>query len=230
MKDFLFTHNSWFDKAYQDKLHSRFATMKIAIGWMLQHGGKYIVETGCERSENGVPDWGGGCSTSVFQAVVNRYDGELLSIDNNMVHINRAKSMVGEDPRVKFLHADSAVGLARVNRPIDLLYLDSWDYPIFEVTDLFGGRAMYETAVQIVNAMTEDEFLSQFGHIVGACQQHCLKEVQAVLPSIHENTVILIDDCKLAGGGKGRIARDWMSGMGWTLIYDSYQTLWIRGK
>jgi hypothetical protein len=198
--------------------------MKIALGWMLQHQGKFIVETGCQR---GVDDWGAGCSTQVFQDVVNHYDGELLSIDNNLEHLGRVRRIIGADPRVKLWHEDSAVGLAQVNRPIDLLYLDSWDYPIFEVTDLYGGRGNYNEAVKIVNAMTEDEFHSMYGYIVAGCQEHCLRELQAALPFIHKNTMILIDDCRLAGGGKGRVARNWMYSQRWRLVLDDYQSLWL---
>jgi len=222
-KDFLFTHNSWFDEKYKDKLHSRFITTKIALGLMLQTGGKLIVETGCQKDEC----WGAGRSTTVFQDFINRHDCELITIDNNSIHLNRAKQYVGNDVRVKFVLADSALALSQINQPIDFLYLDSWDYPYFEVTDMYGGRENFEEGQRTVEAMSEEEFIGLFNHIVGGCQQHTLNELVAALPFIHKNTVVLIDDCKLAGGGKGRIARDWMFNQGWRLLFDDYQTLWL---
>jgi hypothetical protein len=82
-------------------------------------------------------------------------------------------------------------------RRIDLLYLDSWDYPI-EADD--DSRA--------------------------ASQEHCLGELDAALPYLHDRSLVLIDDGDLPGGGKPRFAKRRLEELGWECELDAYQTLW----
>jgi len=83
--------------------------------------------------------------------------------------------------------------------PIDLLYLDSFDYP-----------------------EGPDDALRD------ASQQHCRNELEAALPFLAPSAIVLIDDGDLPGGGKPRLAKERLAQLGWTCVLDEYQTLWGR--
>jgi hypothetical protein len=104
--------------------------------------------------------------------------------------------------RISYNVGDSAAYLSdwaagRPGVPIDLLYLDSWDYP---VSGDDGSRA--------------------------ASQRHCLAELEAALPVLQEHSLVLIDDGALPGGGKPLLAKRRLAELGWTCLVDAYQTLW----
>jgi hypothetical protein len=83
-------------------------------------------------------------------------------------------------------------------RAIDLLYLDSWDYPIS----------------------------AEYGEPEPS-QRHCLYEFEAALPSLTSRSIVLIDDGDLPGGGKPRLAKERLAQLGWSCVIDDYQTLWV---
>ncbi|MGH7329444.1 MAG: hypothetical protein ACREJX_13945, partial [Polyangiaceae bacterium] len=90
---------------------------------------------------------------------------------------------------------------AHSGTPIDLLYLDSLDYP---VAPKDGPRE--------------------------PSQQHCLAELDAALPSLAPRAIVLIDDADLPGGGKARFARERLAQLGWRCDLDDYQTLWAHDE
>ncbi len=47
------------------------------------------------------------------------------------------------------------------------------------------------------------------------------------LRHLHEQSVILIDDCGLPHGGKGKLAIEFLKDQGWILLKEGYQTLLI---
>jgi len=116
-----------FDIKYAPKLGKRKNTFR-KIFEILENKKKdfyTIVETGCIRTQN---NWeGDGYSTILFDAFVNTYDGEVRSVDINDRHCQLAryfaskKSVITTSDSIKFLW-----GL-KLERKIDLLYLDSFD-------------------------------------------------------------------------------------------------------
>lgn len=58
-------------------------------------------------------------------------------------------------------------------------------------------------------------------------QRHHLYEIEAAYPHLHENTVIMIDDCGLPYGGKGKLAIEFLTTRGWQILYSGYQTILI---
>lgn len=59
-------------------------------------------------------------------------------------------------------------------------------------------------------------------------QNHCLKEIQIALPKLSANAAVLIDDCNLPHGGKGRKAIHWLITQGWVVQKYHYQALLTR--
>ncbi len=58
-------------------------------------------------------------------------------------------------------------------------------------------------------------------------QEHHLKEVVAAYSYLHEDTVIMIDDCDLPYGGKGRLVIEFLTARGWEVLFSGYQTILI---
>jgi len=99
---------------------------------------------------------------------------------------------------VSLVVSDSINYLREFAEPVDFLYLDSYDY---SKTDIEVQRAS---------------------------QQHHLDEFKAIENKLHDNSVVLIDDCNLPGGGKGKLLVEYMTANGWHLLKDAYQVLLVR--
>ncbi|MEM7174675.1 MAG: class I SAM-dependent methyltransferase [Chlamydiota bacterium] len=59
-------------------------------------------------------------------------------------------------------------------------------------------------------------------------QRHCLNELKAAYPRLHENSIIMIDDCKLQFGGKGGLAIPYLINLGWKIVVDEYQVILVK--
>lgn len=59
-------------------------------------------------------------------------------------------------------------------------------------------------------------------------QEHHLKEFIAIEAHLHENSLVLIDDCDLPNGGKGKLVVDYMLKKDWKLVMNEYQILLAR--
>ena len=95
---------------------------------------------------------------------------------------------------VRFVQSDSVSFLASFNKPIDLLYLDSYDF------------------------VESDPLPSQ---------QHHLNEIMAAYPFLHENSIVMIDDCDLPHGGKGALAIEYLLMRGWKIYAKHYQVILV---
>lgn len=58
-------------------------------------------------------------------------------------------------------------------------------------------------------------------------QLHHLYEIQAAYPHLHKKTVVMIDDCDLPHGGKGKLAIQFLQSRGWEVLMSGYQTVLI---
>jgi len=160
-----------------------------------------IVETGCVRQRN---DYSAGYSTVIFAGLVERYGGRVHTVDLSARNMALCRRLTRRwSRRISYNVGDSAEYLrdwpaANQGRAIDLLYLDSWDYPLAAGDDPAPA----------------------------ASQAHCLAELEAALPSLHEGSLVLIDDGDLPGGGKPLLAKRRLAEIGWTCVIDAYQTLW----
>ena len=191
----------WFD-AYRRKLGRRYETFERAFELLLARTGRNrtIVETGCVREKN---DYSAGYSTMLFGELLSRSGGELFTVDLSERNMALCKSVTKRFASlVEYNVGDSATYLTAWSarsapRTIDLLYLDSWDYPI-----------------EAREGPPEPS------------QLHCLHELEAALPALSSQGIVLIDDGDLPGGGKPKLAKVRLAELGWTCVIDGYQTLW----
>ena len=206
-----------------DSLGKRAATMRFALEQLPDK--PTIVETGCIRSDS---DWqGDGMSTLVFAQWVEAHDGHLWSVDINPTNVAHARAWTtGAQVTVEL--GDSVAYLLGFTSPIDLLYLDSLDYPYGALLDLYGGKEDLDKAIATLAAMGEEDIIRLHGEVIAPSQEHCANELRAALPNLHERSVVLIDDADLPGGGKARLACRLLRDEGWRCALDAYQTVWVR--
>lgn len=61
-------------------------------------------------------------------------------------------------------------------------------------------------------------------------QEHHLLEFVAIEDQLHEDSIVLIDDCDLPGGGKGKKVIEFMKSKGWKVLMNEYQVLLVHEK
>lgn len=207
--DWIFTgedhkENWFYNKYFYGGGNSRYHTFQLAINLLLQRslpqGRPLILETGCQRQEG---DVGAGMSTSIFAELVSQIGGKLISVDNNLMHLHICVECIKPwENSVDLVCADSIQYLASYKGPLDLVYLDSLDYPV--------GQDEGNVAMQ------------------RAAQQHNLAELEAIAPVLTDWTIVLLDDNTLAGGGKPKLAKQWLVEHEWKCMLDHQSSLWIR--
>lgn len=182
-----------------------------------------IVETGLVRTAD---LWeGDGMSTVVWESWAAEHGGRFWGVDIDPKAVASAESLA---PAGVYAAADSVYFLTDFGQPIDLLYLDSHDYPDGPLRDIYGGKDDIAEAIRILNRMGEDEIVARHGDLILPSQEHCAAEVFAALPWLHDRSIVVIDDADLPGGGKARLARKVLAENGWRCALDAYQTVWTR--
>ncbi|MEE9141651.1 MAG: class I SAM-dependent methyltransferase [Gammaproteobacteria bacterium] len=177
-------------------------TLRKTLALLEERGAKTLVETGVAR-RGLVGTRGDGASTVVFGLWAKQHDARLDSVDIDPQAINMAAGALqdlGLNESVGLHTSDSVVFLEHYTQPVDFLYLDSYDYDLADA------------------------------EVQSASQAHHLKEFQMIEPKLHENTVVLIDDCKLPGGGKGKSVIAYMQERDWKIVLDDYQVLLTRNS
>ena len=226
-RELFVSRNGWFDRLYRTRLDGRFPTMKLAFNLLLQRQNPTVVETGCIRLAE---DYGAGCSTVLFCEFLHRYGGCLFSVDITQAHVELAAQLTSEWMPVRELFLGDSIhflestlrAYPRFPGTIDLLYLDSLDYPLQQLLDLCGRDGL---------PLHDDEAIAaRYAELVLPPQQHCLAELRAARSLLTENSIVLIDDNDLPGGGKSRLARQQLQEWGWICLLDLQQTIWMPGK
>lgn len=59
-------------------------------------------------------------------------------------------------------------------------------------------------------------------------QEHHLEEFKAIEQQLHEKSIVLIDDCGLPNGGKGKLVVEYMLAKEWKIETKAYQILLVR--
>lgn len=161
---------------------------------------KTIIETGTSRKGLSATR-GDGAGTFVFGKWAMQNNAKLFSIDINEEAVNECRVEVKNqnlEDTVTVSLDDSLNFLANYKDNVDFLYLDSYDY----------SRA--DRAIQV------------------ASQEHHLKEFQAIESRLHKDSIVLIDDCGLPGGGKGKTVVAYMKQKRWEVLIDAYQILLVH--
>lgn len=206
MHEFVEHRTSYFSK-YSDKLSFRFPSFKIALNILLQTSphDRVVLETGSQSEKD---NWGAGCSTMIFAEFCHRYGGAVHTVDISQDVTGKCKRATQEfEDMIEYNTGDSIGFLACFQRKVDLLYLDSYDYPI----GIENGNIV----------LVGDPAPSQ---------QHILNEAKTGLPLLKESSVVLIDDSNCPGGGKGGLAVPFLEQNGWMVVFDLQQTVLIRSK
>ena len=175
-------------------------TFKKTLKLLQERQAKTLVETGTARYglENTKSD---GASTIVFGSWADKNDAQLFSIDYDIEAISMAKKEILRldlKHSVEFANAESVAFLSNFQQKVDFLYLDSYDYD---------------------RKNKQEQQLSQ---------KHHLDEFRAIQNRLHDESVVLIDDCRLPGGGKGKLVIDLMRERGWKIHTRSYQVLLVK--
>ena len=61
-------------------------------------------------------------------------------------------------------------------------------------------------------------------------QEHHLNEFKAIENKITSRAIVLIDDCDLPNGGKGKKVVEYMVSKGWSIVMQEYQILLVRNN
>ena len=177
-------------------------TFRRALELLDERSATCLIETGVARYglRNSKSD---GASTAVFGLWAKANNASLFSVDISPESISGAREVVEELgllEQVKLVTGDSVQFLENFADPVDLLYLDSYDYD------------KHDQSVQI------------------ASQEHHLKEFKAIEEQLGTETVVLIDDCDLPGGGKGKTVIEYMTRKGWQIDTSAYQVLLTKTR
>lgn len=183
--------------SFRHNFAKRRDTFRKTLDLLSERNAKVLIETGTARiGLRGAK--GNGASTIIFATWARMNSAVLHSVDISEESIDGAKAEVirqGLDAWVNWHLEDSLKFLVKFNEPVDFLYLDSFDYD------------KKDTAIQI------------------ASQEHHLAEFKAIESHLHENTLVLIDDCRLPNGGKGKLVVAYMLEQGWKVLMSEYQIL-----
>ena len=58
-------------------------------------------------------------------------------------------------------------------------------------------------------------------------QNHHLKEIQAAYNKLHSQSVVMVDDCDLPGGGKCKLVEAFLLERGWKMVMNGYQQIFV---
>jgi hypothetical protein len=165
-----------------------------------QRKAKMIIETGTSR-EGLKNTKGDGGATIVFGKWAQQNNAKMHSVDISEDSIKGSQNEInnqGLGDTITLHMNDSLEFLKSFEQPVDFLYLDSYDY------------SRKDKEVQIKS------------------QEHHLKEFKLIENKLHDDSIVLIDDCGLPGGGKGKTVVEYMLKKDWKVLIDAYQILLVK--
>jgi len=175
-------------------------TFRKTLQLLEDRNAKIIVETGTSRKGLNATK-GDGAATIVFGKWAKQNNAKLYSVDISEVAVNESQNEINSQDLNNYVSVhlgDSLDYLANFSESIDLLYLDSYDY------------SRTDKDIQIKS------------------QEHHLKEFKLAEDKLHNNSIVLIDDCALPGGGKGKTVVDFMLKKDWQIVMNMYQILLVK--
>ncbi len=185
---------------FRHDFRKRRETFRLSLKLLKQIRATTIVETGTSR-EGLKGAKSNGAATIVFGKWAKENGAFLHSVDISEESVINAQKEVDrqELQAVVEIHlSDSLEFLKTFDQTVDFLYLDSYDYSHTDV------------------------------EIQKKSQEHHLLEFQAIEGHLHEKSIVLVDDCDLPNGGKGKSVIAYMLQNGWKILEESYQVLLVR--
>lgn len=171
---------------------SRYASFLLVLELLQHRNVQTLVETGTAR-DGDKNFFGDGGSTIIFGDWASKHNAKLSTVDIDPVAIANSKEATEMyEGYIDFFCHDSISFLKDFDRPIDFLYLDSFD---------FNFRDPQPS------------------------QEHHLAEIIAAYPKLHEKSIVMLDDCDLPYGGKGKLVIEYLLSRGWIIIYNGYQVI-----
>jgi|TARA_R100001480_G_scaffold85267_1_gene93264 hypothetical protein len=158
-----------------------------------------IVETGCMRADHGQLAMGDdGASTYLLDKFVNHYDGQVFSVDINENNCNHARSFVSEKTTVVCEDSVRFLWNLALDKPIDFLYLDSYDID------------------------RNNPHPSQLHHVKELCA--IISRLGSGTIVVIDDHDAFFTGGQV---GKGTYVKDFMDNIGATLLFEDYQIGWV---
>jgi len=175
--------------------NKRYNSMVRVLELMQQRKAKILVETGTARYGDANMLLDGG-SSIIFAHWAKTHRAQFYSVDISPEAVMQARKVIKPySLHAKVICSDSIAFLKNFKKPIDFLYLDSFDYDLGDPLP---------------------------------SQTHHLHEIRAVYNKLHSKSIVMIDDCDLPGGGKGKLAIAFLQSKGWKIVFEGYQVILIR--
>lgn len=112
-------------------------------------------------------------------------------------------------------------------------------------TAIVNAKTMVEPYMDVITFIQDDSvhYLQNFDGVIDflyldsfdyeiedpvPSQWHHLKEIEAAYDKLTDQSIVMIDDCDMPGGGKGRLAIDYLTARGWRVVFKSYQVILVR--
>lgn len=162
-------------------------------------GAKMIIETGTSR-EGLKGAKSNGAATIVFGKWASRNNAFVHSVDISEASVTHAQKEVDRQHLQDFV---------KIHLSDSLVFLEKFDQ---KVDLLYLDSYDYSNDIDVQKKS----------------QQHHLEEFKRIEDQLHENTLVLIDDCDLPNGGKGKSVIAYMLERGWKVLMESYQVLLVR--
>ncbi|MCX2720469.1 class I SAM-dependent methyltransferase [Lentiprolixibacter aurantiacus] len=112
------------------------------------------------------------------------------------------------------------------NAEKEVIRQDLADYVSLHTSDSIAFLKTFNESVDLLYLDSYD--YSDDPEVQLKSQEHHLGEFKAIEAKLHDNTLVLIDDCDLPNGGKGKLVIAYMKERGWKIIYEGYQVLLVR--
>lgn len=160
---------------------------------------KIIIETGTSREGlHGAKS--NGAATIVFGKWAKLNDAFLHSVDISENSVQNAQKEV------------TAQGLD--------------DYVKIHLSDSIAFLKKFDEKVDFLYLDSYD--YSSDPEVQVKSQIHHLEEFRVIEDRLHEKTIVLIDDCGLPNGGKGKRVVEYMVQKDWKILMETYQILLVR--
>lgn len=174
-------------------------TFRKTMELLQKTGAKTLIETGTSREGlHGAKS--NGAATIVFGKWASENDAFLHSVDISEKSVANAQTEVDKQKLNQWIE---------IHQSDSIKFLEDFQ----EKVDL-----LYLDSYDY-----SDDVLVQ-----KKSQEHHLKEFKVIESRLHDKSIVLIDDCDLPNGGKGKLAIEYMLKKGWRVEANAYQVLLLR--